>query len=320
MSTPLKVVFAGTPDFAARHLQGLIDSPHQIVAVMSQPDRPAGRGKRLQPTPVKAVALEAELPVWQPVSLKNAEGEATLSQYNADILVVVAYGLILPTAILDIPRLGCLNVHASLLPRWRGAAPVQRAIEAGDTETGISIMTMEPGLDTGPVLLTRTLPISSDHTSGALLDDLAQLGVTALIDSLENIDTLLATAAPQDDSEATYAHKISKQEGALNWSAAADALARRVRAFHPAPGCYTHLGGDRLKVLSAHAVDKPHEGRSGEIIAADESGIRVGCGEGQLVITEAQLPGAKAQPVATLLRGHHARFQPGQRLGDAHFG
>ena len=320
MSTPLKVVFAGTPDFAARHLQGLIDSPHQIVAVMSQPDRPAGRGKRLQPPPVKAVALEAELPVWQPASLKNADGEATLSQYHADILVVVAYGLILPTAILNIPRLGCLNVHASLLPRWRGAAPVQRAIEAGDTETGISIMTMEPGLDTGPVLLTRTLPISSDHTSGALLDDLAQLGVTALIDSLENIDTLLATAAPQDDSEATYAHKISKQEGALNWSAAADALARRVRAFHPAPGCYTHLGGDRLKVLSAHAVDKPHEGRSGEIIAADESGIRVGCGEGQLVITEAQLPGAKAQPVATLLRGHHARFQPGQRLGDAHFG
>ena len=320
MSTPLKVVFAGTPDFAARHLQGLIDSPHQIVAVMSQPDRPAGRGKRLQPPPVKAVALEAELPVWQPASLKNADGEATLSQYHADILVVVAYGLILPTAILTIPRLGCLNVHASLLPRWRGAAPVQRAIEAGDTETGISIMAMEPGLDTGPVLLTRTLPISGGHTSGALLDDLAQLGVTALIDSLENIDTLLATAAPQDDSKATYAHKISKQEGALDWSAAADALARRVRAFHPTPGCYTHLGGDRLKVLSAHAVDKPHEGRSGEIIAADESGIRVGCGEGQLVITEAQLPSAKAQPVATLLRGHQARFQPGQRLGDAHFG
>ena len=320
MSTPLKVVFAGTPDFAARHLQGLIDSPHQIVAVMSQPDRPAGRGKRLQPPPVKAVALEAELPVWQPASLKNADGEATLSQYHADILVVVAYGLILPTAILTIPRLGCLNVHASLLPRWRGAAPVQRAIEAGDTETGISIMAMEPGLDTGPVLLTRALPISGGHTSGALLDDLAQLGVTALIDSLENIDTLLATAAPQDDSKATYANKISKQEGALDWSAAADTLARRVRAFHPAPGCYTHLGGDRLKVLSAHAVDKPHEGRSGEIIAADESGIRVGCGEGQLVITEAQLPGAKVQPVATLLRGHQARFQPGQRLGDAHFG
>ena len=212
MSTPLKVVFAGTPNFAARHLQGLIDSPHQIVAVMSQPDRPAGRGKRLQPPPVKAVALEAELPVWQPASLKNADGEATLSQYHADILVVVASGLSLPTAILNIPRLGCLNVHASLLPRWRGAAPVQRAIEAGDTETGVSIMTMEPGLDTGPVLLTRTLPISSDHTSGALLDDLAQLGGTALIDSLENIDTLLATATPQDDSKATYANKISKQD------------------------------------------------------------------------------------------------------------
>jgi len=316
MSTPLKVVFAGTPDFAAQHLQGLIDSPHQIVAVMSQPDRPAGRGKRLQPSPVKAVALEAELPIWQPASLKNADSEATLSEYDADLLVVVAYGLILPAAILSIPRLGCLNVHASLLPRWRGAAPVQRAIEAGDTETGVSIMAMEPGLDTGPVLLTRTLPISTDHTSGTLLNDLAQLGIAALIDSLENIHTLLATAAPQDDSQATYAHKISKQEGALDWSAPADALARRVRAFHPAPGCYTHLGGDRLKVLSAHAVDASDEGRSGEIIAADEHGIRVGCGEGQLVITEAQLPGAKAQSVATLLRGHQARFQPGLRLGD----
>ena len=317
MSTPLKVVFAGTPDFAARHLQGLIDSPHQIVAVMSQPDRPAGRGKRLQPSAVKAAALDAELPIWQPASLKSADSEAILSQYEADILVVVAYGLILPAAILGIPKLGCLNVHASLLPRWRGAAPVQRAIESGDTDTGVSIMAMEPGLDAGPVLLTRTLPIDSGHTGGTLLDDLAQLGVTALIDSLENIDALLAKAAPQDDSEATYAHKIEKQEGALDWSATAALLARRVRAFHPAPGCYTLLGGDRLKVLAAYAIDEAHHGSAGEIVMADELGIRVSCGEGQLVITEAQLPGAKAQPVATLLRGNQARFQLGQRLGDA---
>ena len=320
MPTPLKVVFAGTPDFAARHLQGLIDSPHHIAAVMSQPDRPAGRGKRLQPSPVKAVALDAELPIWQPTSLKSADSEAILSQYEADILVVVAYGLILPAAILGIPKLGCLNVHASLLPRWRGAAPVQRAIESGDTATGVSIMAMEPGLDTGPVLFTRRLPITSGHTGGTLHDDLAQLGVTALIDGLENIDTLLAKATPQDDSEATYAHKIEKQEGALDWSAAATLLARRVRAFHPAPGCYTLLGGDRLKVLSAHAVDEPHHGSAGEIVAANELGIRVSCGEGQLVITEAQLPGAKAQSVATLLRGHQARFQPGQCLGDANLG
>ena len=283
---------------------------------MSQPDRPAGRGRRLQPSPVKTVALEAGLPVWQPTSLKTPDSEAILSQYDADIVVVVAYGLILPAAILDIPRLGCLNVHASLLPRWRGAAPVQRAIEAGDNETGVSIMAMEPGLDTGPVLLTRTIPISADHTSGTLLDDLAQLGVAALIKSLENIDTLLGSVAPQDDSEATYAHKIAKQEGALDWSATAAVLARRVRAFHPSPGCYTHLGCDRLKVLSAHAIDEPHQGHSGEIVSADEHGISVACGEGQLVITEAQLPGAKAQSVDTLLRGHQARFQPGQRLGD----
>jgi len=317
MSTPLKVVFAGTPDFAARHLQGLIDSPHQIVLVMSQPDRPAGRGKRLQPSPVKAMALDAGLPVWQPALLKSADSEAILSQYEADILVVVAYGVILPAAILGIPKLGCLNVHASLLPRWRGAAPVQRAIEWGDTDTGVSIMAMEPGLDTGPVLLTRTIPISSGHTGGTLLEDLARLGVTALIDSLENIDTLLAKAAPQDDSKATYAHKIEKQEGALDWSATAALLARQVRAFHPAPGCYTLLGGDRLKVLAAHAIDEARQGSAGEIVTADELGIRVSCGEGQLVITEAQLPGAKAQSVATLLRGNQARFQPGQRLGDA---
>jgi methionyl-tRNA formyltransferase len=178
-------------------------------------------------------------------------------------------------------------------------------------------MAMAPGLDTGPVLLARMLPISAEHTSGTLLDDLAQLGVIALIDSLENINTLLTVATPQDDSEATYAHKIAKQEGALDWSAAAPVLARRVRAFHPSPGCYTHLGGDRLKVLSAHAIDEPHQSRSGEIVAADERGIWVACGEGQLVITEAQLPGAKAQSVNTLLRGHQARFQTGQRLGDA---
>ena len=315
MPTPLKVVFAGTPEFAARHLEGLIDSPHQIVSVMSQPDRPAGRGKRLQPPPVKALALEAGLPVWQPESLKTPDSEATLSHYEADILVVVAYGLILPAAILSVPRLGCLNVHASLLPRWRGAAPVQRAIEAGDAETGVSIMVMEPGLDTGPVLLTRSLPIEAHHTGGTLLSDLAQLGVPALIDSLEHIDARLTTAARQEDSGATYAHKIAKQEGALDWSADAVTLARRVRAFHPAPGCYTHLQGDRLKVLSAHALTESHQGPEGEIVATDEAGIRVSCGAGQLVITEAQLPGAKPQPVATLLRGHQARFQPGQQLG-----
>ena len=317
MPSPLKVVFAGTPDFAARHLEGLIDSPHHVVSVMSQPDRPAGRGKRLQPSPVKALAQEAGLPIWQPESLKTAESEAILSQYEADILVVVAYGLILPATILSIPRLGCLNVHASLLPRWRGAAPVQRAIEAGDAETGVSIMAMEPGLDTGPVLLSRALPIRADHTSGGLLDDLAQLGVNALISSLENIDTLLPVAAPQAHSEATYAHKIAKQEGAIDWSEDAAMLARRVQAFNPAPGCYTELQGDRLKILSAHALTESHPGPDGEIIATEEAGIRVSCGEGQLVITQAQLPGAKAQPVATLLRGHQTRFQPGQRLGSA---
>ncbi|MDG2036710.1 MAG: methionyl-tRNA formyltransferase [Luminiphilus sp.] len=312
MTTPLKVVFAGTPDFAARHLEGLIDGPHQVVSVISQPDRPAGRGKRLQHSPVKTVALDEGLPVWQPETLKTAESEVILTRFDCDILIVVAYGLILPAAILPIPRLGCLNVHASLLPRWRGAAPVQRAIEAGDTETGVSVMAMEPGLDTGPVLLTRTLPIQPHHTSGALLNDLAEIGVTALAASLDQIDTLLAAALSQHHDEATYAHKIDKTEAALDWSGDAADLARRIRAFCPAPGCYTHLQSDRFKVLSAYAKAQSHNGRTGEILSADETGLQVGCGDGILVIKEAQLPGAKAQPIATLLNGHRERLQPGQ--------
>lgn len=317
MATPLKVVFAGTPDFAARHLEGLINGPHQIVSVISQPDRPAGRGKRLQHSPVKTVALDNDLPVWQPETLKTAESTAILARFDFDILIVVAYGLILPPAILQIPRRGSLNVHASLLPRWRGAAPVQRAIEAGDAETGVSVMAMEPGLDTGPVLLTRTLPIQPHHTSGTLLNDLAEIGVTALAASLDQIDTLLAAALSQNHDEATYAHKIDKTEADLDWSGAADDLARRIRAFCPAPGCYTHLHSDRFKVLSAYASAQPHHGRAGEILCADETGLQVGCGDGVLVITEAQLPGAKAQPIATLLNGHRERLQPGQFFNAA---
>jgi methionyl-tRNA formyltransferase len=314
MSAPLQIVFAGTPQFAAVHLESLIAGPHHIKTVMSQPDRPAGRGKRLQPSPVKALALEAGLPVWQPESLKTPESRNTLADLQADILVVVAYGLILPADILAIPQLGCLNVHASLLPRWRGAAPVQRAIEAGDHETGVSIMLMEPGLDTGPVLLTSRMSILAHHTSGTLLEDLAASGAQALSQSLEQIGALLPKAKPQNDSLATYAHKITKQETALDWSCSAPELARRIRAFQPAPGCHAFVDNERVKVIAAHATEIPHVGVPGEILAADESGLQVACREGVLVITQAQFPGAKAQPVSTLLNGHRDRLRPGKHL------
>ena len=239
MPTSLKLIFAGTPDFAATHLERLIAGPHEVVTVLTQPDRRAGRGKQLQASPVKNMALSANLPVWQPDSLKSDEAESVLRNAAADLMIVVAYGLILPAAILTIPKLGCVNVHASLLPRWRGAAPVQRAIESGDRETGVSIMAMEPGLDTGPVLSTRSMTICDQHTGGMLLGELAALGASALEEDLRDIESLLLSAAPQQHELANYAHKIDKAEGAIDWNEDAEALWRRIRAFNPAPGCYT---------------------------------------------------------------------------------
>lgn len=314
MPTPLRLVFAGTPDFAARHLEHLIATPNELVAVMTQPDRPAGRGKRLQPSPVKNIALEAGLPIWQPETLKSTEARETLTSFAIDLLIVVAYGLILPANILTVPKLGCLNVHASLLPRWRGAAPVQRAIEAGDAETGVSIMAMEPGLDTGPVLTSRRLAIRDDHSSGLLLSELATIGAEALSDSLNHIEVLISSAEPQRHDRATYAHKIDKTEGDLNWGASAEELARRIRAFQPQPGCYTHLDDHRIKILTADAAPGGAPERAGEILSADERGVRVNCGEGVLVITEAQLPGATPQPVAALINGHRELFRAGQHM------
>ncbi|MEL0258546.1 MAG: methionyl-tRNA formyltransferase [Halieaceae bacterium] len=314
MPTPLRLAFAGTPDFAARHLDRLMSGPHRLAAVLTQPDRPAGRGKRLQPSPVKSLAMEANLPVWQPDTLKTSEAEQVLAEFELDLLIVVAYGLILPANVLAIPALGCLNVHASLLPRWRGAAPVQRAIEAGDTETGVSIMAMEAGLDTGPILMSRRLNIRSDHTSGQLLSELATVGAEALADSLDQIETLIAKAAPQQDDCATYAHKIDKTEGDLNWYASAEELARRIRAFQPQPGCYTHLDDERIKILAATAETGGAGQPSGQILSADENGLRVSCGEGVLVITEAQLPGAKGQPIAALINGHRDLLRAGRQM------
>ena len=311
MSRPLNIVFAGTPEFAARHLEALTNGPFSITAVLTQPDRPAGRGKRLQPSPVKTLALNAGLPVLQPETLKHERVVQALGALDADLMIVVAYGLILPASVLAIPRLGCINVHASLLPKWRGAAPIQRAIEAGDTETGVSIMVMEAGLDTGPVLMTRRLPIREDHTAGTLQTELATLGATALLDTLADIDCLLGAATPQDDTQASYASKIDKKEALINWTEGALTVARRIRAFQPAPGCFTYLDEERIKIVSASPSVSLQQATPGEILLAGSDGIQVACGEGALVIHTAQMPGAKPQSAATLLNGYKARLQPG---------
>ncbi len=314
MPKSLKLIFAGTPDFAAVHLERLIASPHEIVSVLTQPDRRAGRGKQLQASPVKKMALTADLPVWQPDSLKSKGAQSVLRSFAADLMVVVAYGLILPAAALDIPRLGCINVHASLLPRWRGAAPVQRAIESGDSDTGVSIMAMEPGLDTGPILSAYSMTIRDYHTGGMLLDELAALGASALADNLSDIEPLMSSAIPQKHELASYAHKIDKAESAIDWNESADTVWRRIRAFNPVPGCYTLLGEDRFKILSAHTEEGSSSGAAGDILSADDRGLRVRCGDGVLIITEAQLPGAKAQPISTLINGHRDRLKPGVQL------
>src|SRR5690606_29571506 len=237
----LRIVFAGTPDFAAQQLQTLLDSQHQLVAVYTQPDRPSGRGKKLSASPVKQLAEAHQIPVYQPSSLKNSEAQAEFDALNADIMVVVAYGLLLPQTVLDLPRLGCINVHASLLPRWRGAAPIQRALEAGDQQTGITIMQMDAGLDTGAMLVKRICPILPDDTAGNLQERLANSAGPALLKALAQLERGEARPEPQNDSQSCYAAKITKAEAFLDWPLPADQLARKVRAFNPYPITFTQL-------------------------------------------------------------------------------
>ncbi|MGB2324877.1 MAG: methionyl-tRNA formyltransferase, partial [Pseudomonadales bacterium] len=241
---PLRIIFAGTPEFAAQHLQALVDSEHQILAVYSQPDRPAGRGRKLTASPVKQLAVAHNIDVQQPLSLKDAEAQAHLAAYKADIMIVVAYGLLLPEAVLNTPRLGCINVHASLLPRWRGAAPIQRALLAGDKDTGVTIMQMEAGLDTGPMLLKQHIAITATDTSASLHDKLATCGSSSLVEALQQITTL--TSETQDDSQANYANKLTKDEGLIDWQTPATAISRQVRGLNPWPVAYTDFGEQRL--------------------------------------------------------------------------
>lgn len=313
MTQALRLVFAGTPEFAAEHLKALLDTPHQIVAVYTQPDRPAGRGQKLMPSPVKQLALQHGLPVLQPPTLRDPAAQEELRALAPDLMVVVAYGLILPQVVLDIPRLGCINSHASLLPRWRGAAPIQRAVQAGDAESGVTVMQMEAGLDTGPMLLKATTPITAGDTGGSLHDRLAQLGPQAVVQAIAGLAAGTLQGEVQDDALATYAHKLNKDEARIDWNRPADELERLVRAFNPWPICHSTLDGQPLKVLAA----EPAEGRGqpGQILDASKDGLTVACGEGALRLTRLQLPGGKPLAFADLYNSRREQFAPGQVLG-----
>lgn len=310
----MKIIFAGTPDFAATHLQALIRQ-HDIVAVYTQPDRPAGRGKKLTASPVKLLAAQNNLDIYQPQSLKDAEQQAILARLKADIMVVVAYGLILPQVILDTPRLGCINVHGSILPRWRGAAPIQRAVEAGDNETGITIMQMDAGLDTGAMLTITRCTVDANETSGSLYNKLAALGGPALLGTLDKIEAGTAVATAQDNDQSTYAKKIDKIEALINWSESAAIIDRRIRAFNPFPAAYTEIGGQRVKIWGAQVASE-HQASPGQILAADNNGLLVACGQGCLLLTEIQLAGKSRMPVSEILRSRAELFAPGKQFNQ----
>jgi methionyl-tRNA formyltransferase len=320
----MNIVFAGTPEFAATALNAIVAAGFNVITVYTQPDRPSGRGMKLTPSAVKQAAARHGIAVRQPASLKSVEAQAELAALKPDVMVVAAYGLILPQAVLDIPRHGCLNIHASLLPRWRGAAPIHRAILAGDTESGVGIMQMEAGLDTGPVLLERCTPISRDDTTGSLHDRLAALGAEAIVEVLH----LLARNAPpapraQPAEGVTYAHKISPEEARIDWAASAELIERQVRAFNPAPGAWTTWRGEPLKVWSARALTESTSAASmastnaesstdaasadaatpGRIIDATSERLLVRCGTGNMAIGEIQRAGGKRMSVAAWLAG-----------------
>ena len=304
----MRIVFAGTPDFAVPSLRAAAQR-NEVVAVYTQPDRPAGRGRELQLSPVKREALVRGIPVLQPESLKGALAGDALRALQPDLLVVVAYGLILPKAILSIPRHGCLNVHASLLPRWRGAAPIQRAIEAGDRETGVCLMQMEAGLDTGPVLLSQRLAIGEEETGGQLHDRLAALGAQTLADGLGLLRAgMRPVPQPQSDIGVTYARKLDKAEARLDWTQPATQLARKVRAFNPWPMADAQLAGERVRVHGAIAIDTATAATSGRVIAAGRDGIDVACGEGALRIRVLQREGGRAITAADYLNARGAQL------------
>ncbi|WP_109843378.1 methionyl-tRNA formyltransferase [Aggregatibacter aphrophilus] len=315
---PLNIIFAGTPDFAAQHLQALIDSPHNVIAVYTQPDKPAGRGKKLQASPVKQLAEQHQIPVYQPKSLRKPETQAELTALQADVMVVVAYGLILPQAVLDAPTYGCLNVHGSLLPRWRGAAPIQRAIWAGDKQTGVTIMQMDAGLDTGDMLHKVFCDIDPQDTSADLYHKLAEIALNALIEVLNHLTDGTFTAEPQDDMQSNYAEKLSKEEAKLDWQLSAAQLERNIRAFNPWPMAYLQLTDEQgnpqtLKVYQATVLPSVSQ-TPGTIISADKNGIQIATADGVLNLLQLQPAGKKPMSAQDLLNGRADWFAVGKVL------
>lgn len=314
MTAPLRIVFAGTPDFAAEHLKALLNSSHQLLAVYTQPDRPAGRGQQLTASPVKQLAQQHQLPVFQPANFKDPAAQQQLAELHADVMVVVAYGLLLPQVVLDTPRLGCINVHGSLLPRWRGAAPIQRAIWAGDHQTGITIMQMDKGLDTGAMLSKVSCSITNADTSASLYQKLAELGPDALVQALNDLPALQAQAEVQDERLACYAAKLSKEEAVLDFQKTAAQLEREIRAFNPWPISVLAHGEHRIKVLAAQVEPAVEQASPGQILALNRQGLKIATAEDVLVITKLQPAGKKPMAIADFLNGRADWFQVGNLI------
>lgn len=318
VTKPLKIIFAGTPDFAAKHLAALLQSEHDVVAVYCPPDKPAGRGKKLTACATKLLAIENNIPVEQPANFKAEVDQVTLANYQADIMVVVAYGLLLPVVILETPRLGCINVHGSILPKWRGAAPIQRSLEAGDEKTGVTIMQMDKGLDTGDMILTATCAITLKDTSASLYEKLAELGPVALLDTLALMAKGHYERQPQDNAQATHAAKLDKIEAELNWRLNAEILDRKIRAYIPWPVSQFTFNENakqhRIRVWQASVIELEHNQQPGTIISSDKAGIVVATSQNALRLEVLQLPGKKALAVADILNGKAEWFTQGQSI------
>ncbi|CAM3890402.1 Methionyl-tRNA formyltransferase [Vibrio aerogenes CECT 7868] len=314
MTQSLRIVFAGTPDFAARHLAALLSSEHEIIGVYTQPDRPAGRGKKLTASPVKEMAVAHQIPVYQPENFKSDDDKQVLKDLKADIMVVVAYGLLLPRAVLDTPQYGCINVHGSILPRWRGAAPIQRSIWAGDQETGVTIMQMDTGLDTGDMLDIVTTPIDPADTSASMYEKLAESGPKALLATLDKIASQQTKPVKQDDALACYAKKLSKDEAKIDWSQDAAHIERCIRAFNPWPMSFFRIADQNIKVWEAQVSPAEEDVPTGTVIRSDKTGIYIATGQGTLVLKQLQIPGKKAMAIQDILNARADWFEVGTQL------